>query len=272
MTINIQNYPLSTAMFKETTMKYVYFFLFFILCSTPALAQQSRGAFLDEMNNRLVPKPEKVCRCYQKTSRFSKIETIWTKNDTLHNKSNEHSLVTVRVEADHPDKVYAKDDLLRVTVESGEDGYLYLFYRDAAGNVIMLFPNRFQKKNFVQKNEPVTVPSPNSIFQIRIDAPFGNELLKAVVSQKPLEFFADLDLTGINALPIAEEDGKTLAKSVMAMKPSDWAEHHVVIRTVDSRDDSEDLTIAAVPEQSLKGKPKKLFSCRMIFRAKKPCH
>ena len=252
----------------NTIMKYAYSFLLFLLCSTPVFAQQGHGAFLDEINKKLVPQSGKVCRCYQVTSRFGIIEKIWIKNHTLRNKSDVHSSFAVRVEVDHPDRVYAEGDLLRVTVEPGEDGYLYLFYRDAAGNVTMLFPNRFQKKNLIKKRESVTVPTTSSIFQIRIDAPFGRERLKAVVSREPLEFFADTDLTGINMLQIAEEDGHELAKSVMKMKPSDWAEQHVDICTVDFRKDSEDSTTVVVPKQSQIRKPKKLFSCWRIFRLK----
>ena len=210
-------------------MKYVYTFLL-LLYGTCVFAQ-THGAFVEEI-------------------------------------SNERSGFAVRIDVDRADRVYAKDDLLSVTVESNEDGYLYLFYRDAAGNVTMLFPNRFQKKNLVRKNEPVAVPAPGSIFQIKIGAPFGNELLKAIISKEPLEFFADLDLTGINVLRISEEDGEKLVKSVMPMKQADWAEHHVDIRTSDFHNRSKDSSIAVVPGQSLKKALKKPLLWRIIFRLK----
>ena len=123
----------------------------------------------------------------------------------------------------------------------------------------MLFPNRFNKKNLIRKNESITVPAASSIFQIRIDAPFGNELLKAVVSLKPLAFFDDLDLTGINAMPIGEEEGKMLAKSVMALAKSNWAEHQVGIRTVESR-------TVVPPERNVKRPLLK----RIMFRLQSP--
>lgn len=200
-------------------MKYFYLYFLFFLFGNVAVFAQSRGAFVEEI-------------------------------------ANKHSGFTVRVDVNHPNRVYAKDELLVATVESSENGYLYLFYRDAVGNVTMLFPNRFQKRNMVKTNEPVIIPAPGSIFQIRIDAPFGNELFKAVVSKKPLEFFADMDLTGINMLPIAEDDGRELAKSVLAMEQSNWAEHHVGIRTV----------IAVESAQSVKRMPKRPFLGRFIFR------
>jgi len=175
-------------------LKYLYFLcLFFLLHGISAFAQ---GVFLDEIRNA-------------------------------------RSSFSVQVNVDQPDRVYAKDELLRVTVTSSEDGYLYLFYREAEGNVAMLYPNRFNKKNTILKNDPVVVPAQDSIFQIRVDAPFGDELLKAVVSKKPLAYFEDMDLTGMNMLPIGDNDGTELVTSLAAMNNADWATHQVRIRTVD---------------------------------------
>ena len=230
--------------------------------AVPALVPQNRGMFLDEIDKGLVPPPTNVCRCCQKTSRFCIIGKIWTRNHPLQNNSSEHSLFAVRVEVDHPDHVYVKGDLLRVSVESNEDGYLYLFYRDAAGNVAMLYPNRFNRRNAIQKNEALTIPSPGSIFQIRIDAPFGEELLKAIVSKEPLAFFDNLDLTGINMLQIGEEEGTMLAKSVMTMQHSHWASHQVHIRTVDP--DAPQNVIAPTQERRARIAPLQ----RVMFRLK----
>ena len=201
-------------------MKYIYPVLLFFLFSTSAFAQ-NRGAFLGLLNNA-------------------------------------HASFVVHIEVNHPDRVYTKDDLLQTTIESSEEGYLYLFCRNAEGNVAMLFPNRFKKNNVIRKNESITVPAEGSISQIRIDAPFGNELIKAVVSKKPLAFFGDLDLTGINTLVIGEEDGRELALSLKALEPLDWAEGQVFIRTVDPDN----------PNPTIKRTIKRPFLGRIIFRLK----
>jgi hypothetical protein len=151
--------------------------------------------------------------------------------------ANEHAAFAVRVDVNHPNHVYAKNDLLAATVTSSEDGYLYLFYRDATGNVAVLFPNRFQKENAVRKNVPVTVPAPGSNFQVRIDAPFGNEMLKAVVSKKPLTYIDNTDFTGADMTPVGDGTAKNFSKSFEKETP-DWAEHQVFIRTVDSNGNS----------------------------------
>lgn len=167
-------------------MKHVYC-LIFLLCGTSVFAQGGRGAFIEKM-------------------------------------LNEQASFGVRVDVDRSDRTYVKDDLLQVTVKSSEDGYLYLFYRNAAGKVSVLFPNKFHKDNFIRKNETLPVPALASGFQIRIDAPFGAELLKAVVSKKQLT-----DIGGA-VTQVTEETGKLLLQSLEA-ETSDWAEHHVRIQT-----------------------------------------
>ena len=157
--------------------------------------------------------------------------------------SNEHSSFAVRVDVDRADRVYAKDDLLNVTVESSEDGYLYLFYRDSQGNVAVLFPNKFQTDNAIKKSQLVTVPMVGSNFRIRIDSPFGDELLKAVVSKKPLENVDIERFSKGNVTPVDEGAMKQFAKSLPTGKDStqsDWAEHKVDIQTVQTRPGASD--------------------------------
>ena len=197
-------------------MKYVYALLF-LLCGASAFAQISRGAFVEEI-------------------------------------SNESSAFAVRVDVSHGDRVYAKDELLRVTVTSSEDGYLYLLYRDAVGNVSVLFPNRFQKENFVRKNEPVTVPASGSNFQIRIDAPLGDELLKAVVSLKPLTYIDTTAFVSAAATPVNEGTAKSFSKSFAKGTP-DWAEHQVTIQTVASRTPSGETAPSTGGGQSTENRP-----------------
>ncbi|MDR1384578.1 MAG: caspase family protein, partial [Planctomycetaceae bacterium] len=152
--------------------------------------------------------------------------------------SNERSSFAVRVNVNHADRIYAKDDLLQATVESSEDGYLYLLYRDASGNVSVLFPNKFQKDNFIRKNNAAVVPATESNFKIRIDAPFGEEMLKAVISQKPLTYMDNMMFSQSAATPVNEETAKSFSKSFSKETP-DWAEHQVNIQTTESRSSNE---------------------------------
>ena len=181
-------------------MKYFYAYcVFFLLCGTSVFGQ-SRGAF-----------PEEIV--------------------------NANAAFSVQVEVDRPDRVYAGGELLAATVTSSEDGHLYLFYRDADANVSVLFPNRFQKDNRISRNERTPVPGPGAGFQIRIGVPFGHELLKAVVSKKPLPFIDNaMDFAKYVTPEVSDNVGNNIAGALEREAKTDWAEHEIHIRTVKSRE------------------------------------
>ena len=106
---------------------------------------------------------------------------------------NEQAGFVVRVDVDHRDRVYSAGDTLQATVRSGCDGYLYLLYTNAEGKTTCLFPNRFQSNNHIQANQVTTVPGGAADFRIRIAQPVGREVLKAIVSTKPVSAL-DLDV------------------------------------------------------------------------------
>ena len=99
---------------------------------------------------------------------------------------NDQANFRVRVWVDRKDRTYAKGELMRVSVESTESGYLYLIYKQADGSTKCLFPNRFEEDNRIEAGKVVTIPTARQSFRLRCNEPFGDELLVAVVSRKPL--------------------------------------------------------------------------------------
>jgi hypothetical protein len=140
----------------------------------------------------------------------------------------------VRVTVDHADRAYKSGEEVKVTVHAGRDGYLYLFYLDAAGKTWLLFPNFVQKENAVAAGKPVTVPAPDAKFRFKVGKPFGKELLKAVVATKPIaaKGFEIAALTKQDATEIDTEKLRDFARSVKA-DGGDWAEHEIEITTAD---------------------------------------
>lgn len=92
----------------------------------------------------------------------------------------------VNVSVDHENHIYEEDDLMTVTVESTRTGYLYLFYKDASGNVTVLFPNKYHQDNYIEANQKLVIPDNMMFFKLRTAAPFGQEVLQAVVMLKPI--------------------------------------------------------------------------------------
>ena len=172
--------------------------MFFLLCNTFAFGQGTRGAFLERIDN-------------------------------------DSATFSVQVEVDRPDRVYTEGDVLQATVTSNVDGYLYLFYRDANANVSVLFPNRFQQDNRIQQNLRMSVPRPDAGFRVRIGAPFGHELLKAVVSKKPLPFIDGMDYGKFVISPVNDAAGSAFNRAMeQEVASPDWAEHAINITTVKS--------------------------------------
>ena len=182
---------------------YVYCLLFFLSgASVFGQTAQSRGAFLEKIDN-------------------------------------DNSSFSVLVEVDRPDRVYQEGEILQIYVTSKEDGYLYLFYRDADAKVQVLFPNRFEQDNRIQQDVRVPVPGPGAGFRIRVGAPFGHELLKAVVSKRPLPFIdSAMDFAKFAIAPVDDTTGDTLSNAIMERRaefptePPDWAEHEINILTM----------------------------------------
>lgn len=77
---------------------------------------------------------------------------------------------------------YANKDKLVAYVKAAQDCHLRLLYKDAAGKIILLFPNKFHPDSRILGGQEVSVPSSTDSFDIEIEAPNGVESLVAIVS------------------------------------------------------------------------------------------
>jgi hypothetical protein len=154
---------------------------------------------------------------------------------------NEHPSFMVRVDVDKPQRVYRGGEEMMVTVVSAKAGYLYLLYCDAGGMVTCLFPNAYGEDNRIEAMKPVVLPQPpkpdKSSFRLRIGPPYGEEVLKAIVSLEPMD-------TGALGRLILAEGAQARLSGVRAVyveeakDMGDWAEHHVKIVTREPRQGS----------------------------------
>ncbi|MCK4908469.1 MAG: DUF4384 domain-containing protein [Planctomycetes bacterium] len=88
--------------------------------------------------------------------------------------------------------VYQKDEIIKFHFRADKDAYIYLYHMDAAGQVKMLFPNRFNQDNRIKANRVYTIPDETMNFDLKITPPFGAEMLKALASLQPLK---NIDVT-----------------------------------------------------------------------------
>jgi hypothetical protein len=170
----------------------------------------------------------------------------------------------VRVDVDHPDRVYHGGDTIQVSVRSEREGFLYLFYCDASQKVSCLFPNSAQRDNRILANRTILVPDAGSQFRLRVGAPFGDEVLKALVTSQPLESLELNALTKGVYTPIQTRKLKAVFVEMLdSQQPLDasggatpaspraWSEHHLQLTTVPPNQDvAAAPALSAVPQLS----------------------
>lgn len=66
-------------------------------------------------------------------------------------------------------------------------GYLYLLNVDAEGNLLQLFPNRFQRNNRIEADREYRFPDAFDTFQYQIIPPTGEEAVFSFVTQEKIE-------------------------------------------------------------------------------------
>jgi len=147
---------------------------------------------------------------------------------------NDAAPFAVHVGVDHADAKYAIGDLIRVSVRSERDGYLYLLWVDSASNISCVFPNNIEQSNRIKADEEVSVPAAGSGYKLRIAPPTGNEILKAIVTESPLQSMQHDRLIGGEKTALSFRDMRLL-KGETGIR-ADWAESDVAITTVPARE------------------------------------
>jgi hypothetical protein len=162
--------------------------------------------------------------------------------------NNDHPSWMVRVSVDREDRSYQLDETVRATVVSERPGYLYLFNVNARGDVSCLFPNAYQADNAIGAGQAVVVPDPkDTSWRITVRPPTGRELLKAVVTTKPLQAFKGVSLNARGGpTPLSRDAFRRLMVEAGTgrekLSPADqlrqylqhsgeWAEHEIELLT-----------------------------------------
>jgi len=91
--------------------------------------------------------------------------------------------------------VYKAGEKLTVYFKANRDCYLRLYHANAAGEISLLFPNKFTDDDFMKAFRVYSIPDEYSKFDFVISAPFGSEVIKAVASLKPFTEKRTTDFT-----------------------------------------------------------------------------
>jgi len=125
--------------------------------------------------------------------------------------------------------VYQKGEKMTAYVRANRDCYLYLFYHDAAGNDLLILPNRLRPNHQIAGGKVYEIPSRADQFDFTIVAPFGAEILKAFASSQPLPELAGKEISGgVKKLKLSAADlAKTLRGIEMKKRPETASDDQV---------------------------------------------
>ena len=122
-----------------------------------------------------------------------------------------------------PDKgessVYLKDELMGFHFKANKDCYVYLYHMDAEGKVSLLFPNSFNKYNFIKANQVYTIPDNTMNFDFKITPPFGAEMVKAIASLQPIKSIETGENGFLNIGNIADSGVKRIIERSVTAVP-----------------------------------------------------
>ncbi len=83
-------------------------------------------------------------------------------------------------------KLYRVGDSVTIYLESDRDCYVTLLNVRSNGEIWELFPNKYNRNNFLPADTMYTVPSVNDNFKLSIVEPPGREYLKVIATSVPL--------------------------------------------------------------------------------------
>ncbi len=117
--------------------------------------------------------------------------------------------------------VFTEGEYLKLYLLASRDCYLKIYHIDVHGKTTLIFPNRYEKNNYLPGREVLEFPGSRSPFQFRIVPPYGTEMIKVVASTRQFssleEDFADLGYAtrGIFIEKADEESTEIMAEGLV---------------------------------------------------------
>ena len=93
----------------------------------------------------------------------------------------------VKLWSNHPDGRFTEGERLIIFLESDRDGYLKLDYFQADGTVVHMVPNKFRGQTSIKAGRTYVFGDDASPEQFLIQAPFGSEVIKAILIDRPFD-------------------------------------------------------------------------------------
>ena len=100
---------------------------------------------------------------------------------------------------------YAPMEFLRAHIQVSGNAYVYCYYQEGGGNVMQVFPNRFQTEGYVSAGDIISVPGRAAGFQIRAEFPGTEEEMLCVASDREITTYLprEMQVRDLTPMPIA---------------------------------------------------------------------
>ena len=134
---------------------------------------------------------------------------------------------------DRPNGTYKKGENVMLKVKANEDCYIWVFDTGTSGKVYQVYPNKFDKKNFLVAGKTLSIPGKNSKYQLAVSPPIGKELITVVASKENRPLTPDLIDQNASSGPFvalrgtAETVSKDLSITLRKQK-QEWTSDQVV--------------------------------------------
>lgn len=141
----------------------------------------------------------------------------------------------VSIWVDQQDITYYPGEDIVISAKANRDAYLTIIDVGTSGTVRQLFPNKHQTDNFVRRGQIIQIPGRHAGYTYRVQGPAGTELIKAIVTSKPVNIYGKSANTFQPEGPFSKstQPAATLSKDIVVeldqQDPGAWAHYNKVI-------------------------------------------
>jgi len=130
---------------------------------------------------------------------------------------------------------YQIGEMITFFINVEEDCFLTLLDINPGGEITVLFPNTYQKNNFVRAGKTIQIPPKDKKFDLKVNPPHGEERLKAVATLGR-DFPVNLSLNSRDGFHVIKPETsrgmreiEALANFFSSKQNSDWSQDYLKI-------------------------------------------
>lgn len=128
-------------------------------------------------------------------------------------RSGEEAL-KVKAWVDRKNATYRLGETVRFSIKTNKDAYITLFDVGTTGTAHVIFPNEFQRTNFVHAGETVRIPQVGASFQLKVAGKTGTELIKVIASSKRETLIEDKYLASTGPFKVVTKNIEVLSADI----------------------------------------------------------